>query len=260
MIRFCAICCAVFFGLFLIHQKVLPRYFLLNAEDTPVWNYEPSQEELEKVQSILKKPLKLFGYGSQCLAFTTEDDEYAVKLCRARRYRTLLPSRAKRRKENDFLSYSLAFHSIPEQSQVTFIHLNKTHNLNTTLEIVDPWGFSHFLKADDLAFYIQKKATPLPDYLAELPASQSKVLAKQLLDLFKSCCEEGLLVRDIYPKNIGVCKGIPFWIDPGRIDKKESLKEKEPQKKALLQFKNLLTPFLDADFSVLLDEEFEVSL
>ena len=125
---------------------------------------------------------------------------------------------------------------------------------------MDPLGFSHFLKADNLTFYIQKKAVLLSDYIKDLPLAESRLLARRLLELFTSCCEEGLQFRDIYPKNIGVHEGLPLWIDPGRITPKPSLREQKKQKKELYRFKALLTPFLvplNPEFAALLDEEFE---
>ncbi len=261
-VRICSIGGAVLLALLIFYQKLLPHVVLLKANNDLAWSSITAEEDLEKVRQILGKPLKFFGYGSQCFAFLSEDGEYAVKICRASRYRTLSSSRAERRKYNDFQSYYLALHSLPKQSQVTFIHLNKTNNLNIALELIDPLGGSHFLKADNLAFYIQKKAVLLSDYLKDLPLSESRLLARRLLDLFKSCCEEGLQFRDIYPKNIGVHNGFPLWIDPGRITPKPSFREEKRQKKALYQFKNLLIPFLiplSPDFSALLEEEFEAS-
>jgi hypothetical protein len=261
-VRISGIGCIILLALFGFYQKLFPYAVLLKADNDLAWASISTEEDLEKARQILQKPLKFFGYGSQCFAFLSEDGEYAVKICRASRYRTFFPSRAKRRKYNDFLSYTLALDRLPQQSQVVFIHLNRTNNLNTTLELVDPIGVSHFLKADNLAFYIQKKAVLLSDYLEGLSLSESRLLARRLLDLFKSCCEEGLQFRDIYPKNIGVDNGFPLWIDPGRITPKPSLREQQKQKKALHQFKSLLIPFLtplSPDFSALLEEEFEAS-
>ncbi len=257
LINILGIGCLSFLSLFFLHQKLLPWWLLLKADQEPALVSVKDEENIEKVKQILLKPLKPLGYGSQCFAFTTDDDEYVVKLCRASRYRCWKSSKGKEKKERDFLSYYLAFHSLPEQSQVVFIHLNKTENLKTTLKVVDPLGFSHLLNADDLAFYIQKKAIELPEYLKNLSASESRVVARQLLDLFKSCCEEGLQILDIYPKNIGMYNQLPLWIDPGRIKRKDSLVEKEAQKKALYHFKYLLTPFLEPNFAALLEEELD---
>lgn len=251
MIKIGSICLIIFFPFLFIYLKIKP----LTAENNPKWNVEISSQEVEKTKELLKQTFHFLGHGSQCFAFVSEDDEYVLKICRSSRYRSYFSSKGKGKKERDFLSYVLAFKEIGDQSKVTFLHLNRTQNLSATLKVVDPLGLLHTFNADETAFYIQKKAIPLPEYLKGLSALESKIVANKLLRLFSNCCEVGLKMLDIYPKNIGVNQGELLWIDPGRIQVKPSLKNKEPQKKALYEFKSLLTPFLDSEFSEILEME-----
>ncbi len=260
MTKICAFGALILLALFALHQNIIPSFFLLKAEENAKWSSTTSEEDLQKAKEILGRPFKFLGLGSQCYAFISEDENYVIKICKATRYRPLSNPKKKEYKEADFISYSLAFNIIPAQSQITFLHLNKTNTLNTTLKIIDPLGLPHFLNTDHLAFYIQKKAIPLSDYLKDIPPSETRSFTRKLLNLYQSSCQAGLHVRDIQAKNIGVFKDSPLWIDTGRIRKKPTLIDKEEQENALRKFSSRIEPFLksfDPNFQVLLEEELE---
>ncbi len=263
MTKLCAITSLILLTLFALHQKALPRLLLLKAAETSKWHCVTTQKDLDEVKEILQKPLKFLGLGSQCFAFASENDDHVVKICKATRYKPFSNPKKKEKLETDFLSYHLAFNLIPTQSQIVFLHLSNTQTLNTTIKIIDPLGLPHYLNADHLAIYIQKKATPLSSHLQNLPVSEADLLIKKLLYLFQSSCQAGLQVRDLHPKNIGIYQGSPLWIDPGRIRKKTTLLNKDEQEKALRRFSTRITPFLssfDPSFQALLEKELEHSL
>jgi hypothetical protein len=247
-------------ALFFLHQKFLPHFLLLKADPTEKWVCNTTQEELDRAKEILQKPLRYLGLGSQCFAFSSEDKNYVVKICKATRYKPISNSKKKERLETDFLSYDLAFNLIPSQSQIVFLHLNQTETINTTIKIIDPLGLPHTINADDYAFYIQRKAIPISEYLTHLEHSEAASFIKELLLLFKTSCQAGLQVRDIQPKNIGIYANSPLWIDPGRIKKKPILMNKEEQEKALRKFSTRITTFLktyNPNYEALVENELE---
>ncbi len=260
MVKKWILCAIALLSIFLFYQRGLPLLVVFNADESPTWSPSHTQEETLLAKQILERPLKFFGLGSQCFVFLSEDEKFVVKICKGSRLRVLFSDEKRKNKESDFSSYALALEWIPKQSQMVFLHLNTTQDLNTTLKVIDPFGIPHFLDADHLAFYIQKKVTPLDEYLKALPKSEAKPFMNKLLTLVKSSCDQGLQIRDISPKNIGVCDDLPMWIDLGRIRKNPVFLESVRQKRALLWFCKRLKKFLksfDPNFYVLIQQEFE---
>lgn len=237
------ICAAIILSLFW-GERLLCRFLFLQTKSQSTWDIPYNPQELEHIKAILKQPLRFLGVGSQCFAFVSKDDQYVIKICKAPRYKN------PQKKEADFLSYLLAFQQIPTQSQMIFLHLNPTETLQIPLKILDPLGLPHFLKADHLSFYIQKKLTPFRDYLEPilptLSILQARNIVDELLELCAASCKKPIQVRDIQLKNIGRQEGKFFWMDPGRIRKKNALPSFEEQKKEFSRLSSRLKPFLTA--------------
>lgn len=253
---FLSLLLAIFIG-----ERLLCRFLFLQTTSQPSWDIPYTPPQIEEIRTILKQPLRFLGAGSQCFAFVSEDDQYVIKICKAMRYQK------PEKKEADFLSYFLAFQKLPKQSQMLFLHLNPTNTLQISLKIIDPLGIPHFVNADHLSFYIQKKLTLFYDYLNPLVPTmsidQAKNLLHELLALCRTSSKEALQVRDIQLKNIGVCHDKFFWVDPGRIRKKNSLPSLEEQKKEFIRLTSRLKPFLESLhplFSSIIDEEIQKEL
>jgi hypothetical protein len=240
-----------------IGEKNLYRVFFLQAEDNPFWELSYTPEELVTVRSILSQPLHFLDDGSQCWAFYTEHQDYVVKICKKTRY-----AKAEK-KEIDFLSYLLAFEFIREQSQIVFLHLTPS-NLGISLKIFDPIGIPHFIKADNLAFYVQKKTSSLCSSrcrfspLSSMSLSEKKEFIDLLMDLFVTTSKFPIEVKDVRLKNIGLKDGSISWIDPGRIRKKQFPLSLDEQKKELIRLVSSIKPDLhlvDAELVNLLEQE-----
>lgn len=235
---FLALLLAIFIG-----ERLLCHFLFLQTTSQPAWDIAYTSQQIEEIRTILKQPLRFLGAGSQCFAFVTEDDEYVIKICKAMRYHNA------EKKEADFLSYFLAFQKLTKESQMLFLHLNPTNTLQVSLKIIDPLGIPHFIKADDLSFYIQKKLTLFYDYVNPLLPTMSEDQAKHLLHELLALCitssKEALQVRDIQLKNIGVCDDKFFWVDPGRIRQKNAPPSLEEQKKEFIRLTSRLKPFLE---------------
>ena len=225
-----------FFSLFFFYQRAFPLLTSVHTEKKPSWSPPSTENEVSQTKQILKNPLKFLAAGSQCFVFTSQDERYVIKICKGSIHKDFFSAEKRKQKEADFLSYRLAYDLLPNQSQIVFLHLNTTKNLKATLQLIDPLGISHFLDADHTAFYIQKKATLLSEHLKTLPASEFEPFIKKLMGLAKTSCQQGLQIRDIQPKNIGVSDGNPIWLDLGRIRKKPALLEEKRQKEELRKF------------------------
>jgi len=228
--------CLFFLSLFFFYQRALPLLISVHTEKKPNRTSPATEEQISQTKQILQKPLKFLAMGSQCFVFTSQDERYVIKICKGSIHKDFFSAEKRKQKEADFLSYSLAYHLLARQSQFVFLHLNTTKNLQTTLKLIDPLGIAHFLDADHTAFYIQKKAILLSEYLKTLPSSEFEPFMKKLMNLAGSSFEQGLQIRDIQPKNIGVADGEPIWLDLGRIRKKEELLDAKRQKEELRKY------------------------
>ncbi len=228
--------CLFFVSLFFFYQRALPLLISVPTEKKTSWTSPATEEKINQTKQILEKPLKFLAMGSQCFVFTSQDDRYVIKICKGSIHKDFFSAEKRKQKEADFLSYSLAYDLLPSQSQFVFLHLDTTKNLKTKLQLIDPLGIAHFLDADHTAFYIQKKATLLSEYLKTLPPDDFEPFMKKLMNLARSSCQQGLQIRDIQPKNIGVTDGTPIWLDLGRIRKKPELLDPKRQKEELRKY------------------------
>ncbi len=222
----------------------------------------------EDLEAFLSLPLSFLGIGSQCIAFSTENSPYVLKICKANRYQPLFiidnpivsflfPSylqqqkdKKTKRKQKDFQSYTLAKQHLSEQCGILYLHLDKTTSLNAKIKIQEPFlGISLSLQRDDLCFYIQKKATPFASHLLHLLHEEKNeelyTLFSKLTELFTNSCEKGLWIKDThFQKNMGICKELPFWIDPGKVRPAPTLRFPQQKKERLDRFQQKLRSFI----------------
>ena len=245
--------------LFVSYKILLSEALFLKA---PSSNSYQTKEQFLPPNS-LDTPFSFLGMGSQCLAFSSQDGNYVLKICRVSRYqlpffldnpiasfffpRYIAEKRINKAKKRvtDGSSYLTAYEKLQKQSGITFLHLDKTNTLKKTIKVIDPLGLPHFLSSDNILFYLQKKAIPLHEHLKTLinknNKDELKNIFRELFNLVVEGCELGLLMKDVHPgKNIGICDGKPMWIDPGRITEVSPLAQKE----ALKMFYDDIAPFI----------------
>jgi len=139
--------------------------------------------------------------------------------------------------------------------------LNRTKDLlKTPLTLKDPWGGEHVFPADDLLFYIQKKATLFPTHLQTLVETGQKdkiiPLVREMFLMVQKASAQGIQLKDIKPhKNIGIHQGKPFLIDPGKIKYKDPF---SPRIKLQRLCKRLSTLLLPIDPEISRSLEFEL--
>ncbi len=252
-----------------VYQSAISSMIFFRGPAKNFTSYPP------EVESFLKKPLHFIGMGSQCIAFSSEEESYVLKVCKANRYQ--IPAflenplvsffcnhylrakqlRKQEKQNSDFLNYRLSYEKAKKESGIVFLHLEKTIKQSAPIHLKDPFGITHSFSQDDLLFYVQKKAKPLAPYLIDL-LHQNKneeltTFFSNLLHMVEENRKNGIFIKDINPKkNIGVCENLPMWIDPGRI-----IQATLNPDNALELFSKEFTPFLaslDKDLSPLFEK------
>lgn len=207
-----------------------------------------SEEDSKVIDSILSKPFTYLGKGCQSYVFLSQDGNYILKFFKYQRFRpqawldylTFFPGieeyrqnkidKKQRKLEGIFNSWKIAYEDLRPETQLVYIHLNKSKNLNQTLTIYDKMGFEHRLEADNLEFLLQRKAKMLCHYINELMAngnvSEAQGLLSRIIHLILSEYQRGLADNDhALMQNTGVYKGNPIHIDVGQFVKREDIRD-----------------------------------
>jgi hypothetical protein len=207
-----------------------------------------AQDEKNLVDSILSQPFHYLGKGCQSYVFASEDGKYVLKFFKYQRftpqkwieyfsfipqveeYRLSKVEEKKKKLENIFTSWKLAFDELQKETGLIFVHLNKTSNLKKELVIYDKMGMKHDLPIDNYEFLIQKRANMLTETIDEHMAKGQEKKAKALLDNLYSTIlseyERGVGDNDhALMQNTGVLDGMPIHIDVGQFMRKESYKD-----------------------------------
>lgn len=215
-----------------------------------------TEEAKKEVDLALSQSYHYLGKGCQSYVFLSEDGSFVIKFFKYQRftpqkwldYFSFIPTieqyrlrkieEKKRKLENIFTSWKLAFDELQPETGLVYVHLNKTTNLNKNLTIFDKMGIQHVLPIDHYEFLIQKRASMLTDHLSEKMESGQIDLAKGLLDqLFSTLLSEyrrGLGDNDhALMQNTGVLEGMPIHIDVGQFVKKETFKDLKVQQQEL---------------------------
>lgn len=168
-----------------------------------------TQEEKAEVELALSQNFHYLGKGCQSYVFLSDDGNYVIKFFKYQRftpqkwlnlfsfipfvneYRLGKIEQKRKKLEDIFTSWKLAFDELQRETGLVFVHLNKTNDLNKDLVLFDKMGLSHVLPIDNYEFLIQKRAFMLTDALSDQMESRHIDLAKGLLDnLFNTLLSE----------------------------------------------------------------------
>ena len=248
--------CILPFFVFCSYKLICSELFYVRSQE----EFFQEKVPLEIVKELFSEPLQFLGLGSQCLAFTSPKSPYVCKICKANRYQlpffleklplSFIQSLAEKKlqkKQQDFLNYNTAYEQLQEETGIIFLHLQKTKNLHTTIRLVDPLHITHSFQADNLLFYIQKKAIPLEVYSKQVSQEDLLFFLKMLFNQVHKNRLKGLWIKDLNKKNIGFCEGKPLWIDPGRLMFDPSPQSKEIIKKNLTTLIEEFSPSLESN-------------
>lgn len=212
----------------------------------PAWQTSSSPEILD---NALNQTYRYLSCGGQCFAFASDDGKYVMKFFKHRirkPYSLYLTSRlfppfenARRRKlsralfkmNRDFQSYKIAYETLPQETGVIFIHLNKSSDLKRNVQIVDKLGIAHTIALDEVEFVLQKKAELAYAQFDSWIKNKDLALAKKgihaMLETILSRCKKGIYDEDPrIHRNFGFIDDKPIFIDVGRFVPDANRKDK----------------------------------
>jgi hypothetical protein len=199
-----------------------------------------SPERMEQLQTILRQPFHYLAKGGQAYAFLSQDGQYVLKFFKYQHYRpkpwarwfSFVPAvRAqsqarKERKERWVLSaysgWKLAVDQYPDQTQVLYVHLNKTEGLLPSCTIIDKAGEQHSVDLNRVEFLVQRRATMLEPALLEMIQAgkflEAQELLSRLVALYRADYAQAVSDRDpCLLRNTGVVDGQPIHVDVGKL-------------------------------------------
>lgn len=199
-----------------------------------------SFEENPLVQEILNSPLKYIGRGGQCYAFTTEDNQYVVKILKYNNnypriwfrlfpfpfgfesYRQKKIALKQKKLDGEYNSYQIALEHLSEETGIIYFHLHSGLLKGVNLQIEDKIHIHHTLNADSFQFYIQKKGTPLCPTFAKLvqegKLEEAKTAINEMVSYLFKRSQKQIIDKDngIW-RNFAFYQGHPFQIDIGQF-------------------------------------------
>lgn len=248
-----------------------------NLAYRPDWEIAPpTPEEEQEREAIFNQKFHYIGKGSQCWVFASEDGKYVIKFFKHYRLRVadwinsfpmkyLLHSYRERkteekaiRLERAFRSYKIAYDKLQPETGVVYVHLNKSHALNKTVEIYDKLGRRFDLDLDSFEFLVQKKGELILPKLTRLmqqgEVDHAKKLITSLVQLLVTRCQKD--IRDLDPflrKNSGFLGDQAVTIDLGQFVPDEHLHEPENTRNEIINISKWIMPWLNQNYPELAD-------
>lgn len=235
------------YGLGRLYFKITDGFTIDNISSdlayNPKWDTSHhSTQESELISSLLSQKFKYLGKGCQSYVFASEDGQYVLKFFKYQRFRqsslinffSFIPLVNQHRTEKIelkqkkldavFSSWKLAFEELQPETQLVYVHLNKTHDLKKKINIQDKIGIQHSLNADDMEFSIQRRAIMMCSHIKELMAKNdlytAKIFLSRIIQLIISEYQRGYADNDhALMQNTGVVDGFPIHIDVGQFVK-----------------------------------------
>lgn len=226
------------------------------------WEISPMDSaQQEQWNEILNQKFYYVGKGAQSYAFKSADDKYILKFFKFKHLKPsmwvdLLPpiglfqtykekqiERKNRLLNSVFDGYRLAYEVHAEEAGLLYIHLNKSHDLNKTVTVVDKIGLEKTINLDEVPFILQEKAKTTRQVMTELmqkdDISNAEKRIKQIFDLYLLEYEKGIYDRDHgVMHNTGFVGEKPIHLDVGKLTKDDRMKEKEYFKPDLLRIES----------------------
>ena len=196
-----------------------------------------SEEEQKEIDRILNQKFTYFDKGSQSYVFISEDKKHVLKFlkqCKLRP-RTWLayiplsfnPYRQQKlffqeKRRRTFDAQKIAFTEFRKETGLLYAHLNRTNNLQKSVELFDKKGRGYTIALDNTSFSIQKKVNLVYPHLSELIKQGNQEKAKKVISSFCSLvdlfAQKGVIDHDpIVRKNFGVLDDEVIQFDIGRM-------------------------------------------
>lgn len=239
-----------------------------------------SEWESLELKRILSQEFRYLGSGAQCYAFISADGKYVLKFFKIKhlvpkRWLKLVPipglgqyrfnkieKRILRHREL-FTSYKLAYEYLKKETGVVFIHLNKTKELGTRVNLYDRSFNCYRLDLDKYEFVLQKKATLVRDRIIALMQREDREGAlkaiEALLNQVVNQCKKGYVDRDSgVSHNYGFIGEDVIHFDAGRILYDSAAKTPVYYHREVLRVAKKLEDWLESSYPELIDDVEEI--
>lgn len=206
------------------------------------------EDDASALDRILKQPYRYLGKGCQSYVFVSEDQQYVIKFFKYQRFRpqewlnyfSFIPTvdqyrldkiaKKKKKLEDVFTSWKIAYDYLKPETGVVFVHLNKQKMFDHELVIYDKLGFEHAVNINETEFLVQKKAEMLcPTLTALVEKGEQKNAEKILSELVQMLVYEnsrGFADNDhALMQNTGVIDMLPVHIDVGQFIRNPIVKD-----------------------------------
>jgi len=226
-------------------DNVYVRYFYLQTwPEVPKTSY--TKEDREEARKILSQPFSYLGKGRQFFVFESQDKKWVLKFLKCQRYSVwyknipFLQEKAANSRaiktekvQKTFSSLYLAATTLQDISGVTYCHIQKDRDLETTVTLVNPLGLPQTLSIDEVPFVIQRKAALVFETLEELYEKKDieslKKRLSQLIQLQVDLVKKGCIDRDdgaLLRNNIGFLADRAVYVDIGTFCRDDSAKSR----------------------------------
>lgn len=183
------------------------RYYHLisNLPNEPRWEVPPlSDQEMARINELLKQPFTFLGAGGWCYAFIGQDQKTVIKFFK---HSHLYPKNilrdfsfckllSKSPPDNykpyyfhpfNFISCTLLYSRIKELSGIQYLHLNKTQGLHPTATLYDNLGIRYTIDLNETEFVVQEKAELIFPHIHKLAKKNNMIGAQAAIDNMLAC-------------------------------------------------------------------------
>ena len=278
----------IFFSLNNICKTLTDNFSLRHlTKPGPINSIWATEEKPDFLPALLQQKYTYLGKGMQAFVFVSEDGEHVLKV-----FKPLFPKytfhflgkpyniriskipfaqavfalfhkeEIIKQKEKDFQSYTNSFAFLKEETGLEYLHLAKTKDLKTTLQISDKIGAIHTLDLDETCFLLQKRTDllypTLFSYIQQNDLSKAKNLLDSFVQLAFTLWEKRVINPTTVEKNFGYLDAKVLLIDTGRVFKEEnplSLKQIDNTVHHMKKWLKTKNPLLSQYLEELLEKE-----
>ncbi|MBA3722329.1 MAG: hypothetical protein H0W88_08000 [Parachlamydiaceae bacterium] len=212
------------------------------------WENPPlTDKDKVYLSKILNQKFRYIGKGAQCYAFASEDKLYVIKFFKFKHLKPswfldLLPSipalnkykqrvaeRKRRKFENLFIGYELAYREDKNESALLYLHLKPSDNLHLNVDVIDKIGIERSIDLDKVVFLIQRKGetlrTRMKKELGQGHLDKAQESLSQIIEMYTREYKKGIFDRDHgVMHNTGFVDNRPFHLDVGKLTKDDNMK------------------------------------
>lgn len=228
---------------YLFTDGFMESNIIYNVPQELLRDSKPLSEENQKaLKAILAQEFFYLGKGCQSYVFSSQDGKYVLKFFKYQRFRpqawldrfAFIPpvdryrlskiAKKKRKLDNAFSSWKLAYEELQAETGVVYVHLNKSADWQNKLVIYDKLGLRHEIDLNKVEFMVQKRARMLCPELLRMKENEEHQNAREhidrLLTLLLSEYHRGYADNDhALMQNTGIYDSTPIHIDVGQFVK-----------------------------------------